>query len=276
MNLNSIREGDLKDAFDALEEAFAATGTDYYIIGALARDVWYSRGSKSFRQTKDVDIAVLVGSTEDYNAVKQYLKENKNFVDSKGNSFVMHTNSGIQVDILPFGKIEIDDAVNFAGAGLTSIKVNGFREVYDSGTEEVKMETGHNFKIATLPSIVLLKLISFDDRPEQRTKDSRDIANIIDHFLDLQGDLIFNNHNDLFTEDVKEDALDEISATVIGREIKKICAANEKLSGRLKEILQSHIDQKEESLFVRNMVAETGGNVEKSVRLLQNIKSSLN
>jgi hypothetical protein len=63
---------------------------------------------------------------------------------------------------------------------------------------------------------------------------------------------------------------------VIGREIKKICAANEKLLGRLKEILQSHIDQKEESLFIKNMVAETRGNVEKSVRLLQNIQSSLN
>ena len=275
MNLNSIREGELKDAFDALEEAFAATGTDYYIIGALARDVWYSRGSKSFRQTKDIDFAVLVGSTEDYNAVKQYLKENKNFLDSKSNAFAMHTNLGIQVDILPFGEIEIDDAVNFAGAGLTSIKVNGFREVYDSGTAEVKMETGHNFKIATLPSIVLLKLISFDDRPEQRSKDPRDIANIIAHFFDLQGDLIFNEHNDLFTEDVKADALDEISATVIGKEIKKICAANEKLLGRLNQILQSHIAQKEESLFVRNMVAETGGDVEKSVMLLQNIQSSL-
>lgn len=149
MNLNSIREGELKDAFDALEEAFAATGTDYYIIGALARYVWYSRGSKSFRQTKDVDFAVLVGSTEDYNGVKQYLKENKKFDNSKGNSFALHTDSGIQVDILPFGEIEIDDAVNFAGAGLTSIKVNGFKEVYDSGTEEVTMETGYNFKIAT-------------------------------------------------------------------------------------------------------------------------------
>lgn len=49
-------------------------------------------------------------------------------------------------------------------------------EVYQSGTEEVEMETGHNFKIATLPSIVLLKLIAFDDRPEKRSKDARDIA----------------------------------------------------------------------------------------------------
>lgn len=275
MNLNSIREGELKDAFDALEEAFAATGTDYYIIGALARDVWYSRGSKSFRQTKDIDFAVLVGSTEDYNAVKQYLKENKNFLDSKSNAFAMHTNLGIQVDILPFGEIEIDDAVNFAGAGLTSIKVNGFREVYDSGTAEVKMETGHNFKIATLPSIVLLKLISFDDRPEQRSKDPRDIANIIAHFFDLQADFIYKDHVDLFTEIDNGQTLEEISAIVIGREIKKICAGNRNLLNRLKQILQSHIVQKEESLFIRNMVAENKGNVEKSVQLIQNIQSFL-
>jgi len=275
MNLNSIREGELKEAFDALEEAFAATSTDYYIIGALARDVWYSRGSKTFRQTKDIDFAVLVGSTEDYNAVKQYLKENKSFVDSKGNSFVMHTPAGVQVDILPFGEIEIDNAVNFAGAGLTSIKVNGFKEVYDSGTAEVEMETGHNFKIATLPSIVLLKLISYDDRPEQRSKDPRDIANIITHFFDLQADLIYTKHNDLFTEIDNDQTLEEISSIVIGREIKKICAANEILLNRLKQILQSHIDQNDESLFIRNMVAETKVTVEKSVRLLQNIRLSL-
>ncbi len=275
MNLNSIREGELKDAFDALEEAFAATGTDYYIIGALARDVWYSRGSKTFRQTKDIDFAVLVGSTEDYNAVKQYLKENKNFVDSKDNSFMMYTPLGVQVDILPFGEIEIDDAVNFAGAGLTSIKVNGFKEVFNSGTEAVKMETGHDFKIATLPSIVLLKLISFDDRPEQRSKDPRDIANIIAHFFDLQADFIYKDHLDLFTEIENEQTLEEISAIVIGREIKKICAENGNLLNRLKQILKSHIDQLEESLFVKNMVAENLGNAEKSVRLLQNIQSSL-
>jgi predicted nucleotidyltransferase len=70
MNLSSIKEGELKDVFDALETAFSVTGTDYYVIGALARDVWYSRGSKTFMQTKDVDFAVLVGSQEDYDSVK--------------------------------------------------------------------------------------------------------------------------------------------------------------------------------------------------------------
>lgn len=228
MNLNNIiREGELKEVFDALEEAFVATGTDYYLIGALARDIWYARGRKQFRQTKDVDFAVLVGSQGEYEAVKQYLKDHKNFMDTKGNSFVVLTPSGVQVDILPFGEIAIDDGVNIAGADLTNIKVNGFMEVYQSGTTEVAIQTGHNFKIATLPSIVLLKLIAFDDRPEKRSKDARDVANIIEHFFDLQADLIYNNHADLFPDEDDGQTLQEIAATVIGREIKAICASNE-------------------------------------------------
>jgi predicted nucleotidyltransferase len=274
MNLNSVREGELKDVFDALEEAFASTDTDYYIIGALARDIWYSRGRKTFRQTRDVDFAVLVGSQEEYEAVKQYLKENKRFVDTKGNSFVMLTPSGVQVDILPFGEIEIDDGVSIAGGGLSNIKVNGFMEVYQSGTAEVEMQTGHNFKIATLPSIVLLKLIAFDDRPEKRSKDARDIANIIEHFFELQADLIYNNHADLFSDEDDDQTLQEIAARVIGREIKAICAVNESLRERVIRILKTHIDLKEESLFVRNMIAETDGTVEQSVVLLQNILSA--
>lgn len=75
---------------------------------------------------------------------------------------------GIQVDILPFGEIEINDEVKFEGTGLISIKVNGFNEVYFAGTETVELSTGHTFKVATLPAIVLLKFIAYDDRPEVR------------------------------------------------------------------------------------------------------------
>lgn len=274
MNLNNIRDGELKEVFDALEEAFAVTGTDYYLIGALAKDIWYARGNKKSRQTKDVDFAVLVGSQGEYEAVKQYLKEHKNFIDRKGNSFVLLTPSGVQVDILPFGEIAIDDGVTVAGAGLTNIRVNGFMEVYQLGTQEVEMQTGHNFKIATLPSIVLLKLIAFDDRPEKRSKDARDVANIIEHFFDLQADLIYNTHADLFSDEDNNQTLQEIASIVIGREIKAICAGNTSLRERVQRILDIHIDAKEDSTFVKNMMAETDGTAEGSVMLLQNILSA--
>jgi predicted nucleotidyltransferase len=115
---------------------------------------------------------------------------------------------------------------------------------------------------------------SYDNRPEHRSKDSRDITNVITHFFDLKADFIYNEHSDLFTEIDSEPTLEEISAIVIGREIKKISAANESLLKRLKQILRSHIGENEESLFTRNMVVETGRTVEKSIQLLQNILSA--
>ncbi len=59
MNLSDIREGELKEVFDALEKAFHAKQIDFYLIGALARNIWYARGSKGFRTTKDLDFAVI-------------------------------------------------------------------------------------------------------------------------------------------------------------------------------------------------------------------------
>jgi predicted nucleotidyltransferase len=89
MSLNEIREGELKEVFSAIEQTFKAIGIDLYIIGAIARDVWYAKGNKSFRRTKDADFAVLVGSQEEYLALRKYLKEHYNFQDTKQNAFVM-------------------------------------------------------------------------------------------------------------------------------------------------------------------------------------------
>jgi len=269
MNLNNIREGELKDVFDALEEAFEQSGADYYIIGAMAKDIWYSRGEKIMRQTKDVDFAIQVGSQEEYMAIRKYLKEKKGFADYKGNEFVMLTPGGVQVDILPFGGVEIDGSVTLAGEGLSNISVTGFTEVYQSGTQEVVMETGHRFKTATLPAIILLKLIAFDDRPEKRTKDPGDIAGIVTHFFDLQADLIYEKHSDLFLDENDDRSLPEIAAIVIGREIKKIADDSDKLIDRLKQILESHIQQKEDSSFIRHMVAEIKGTAEEGLRILE-------
>lgn len=270
--MDNIRKGELSAVFSALEEAFNATGIDYYLIGALARDVWYAQQSKILRQTNDADFAVLVGSESAYHSVRQYLKKNKSFQDSKENSFVMLAPSGIQVDILPFGAVEIDSGIKLSSQGLVNINANGFMEVYQLGTREVKVATGHSFKVATLPSIVLLKFIAFDDRPEHRTKDAIDVANIISHFFDLQADLIYSEHADLFENE--ERTLEEISAIVIGREMKKTCVSNEKLFDRLSQILKMHIELKEKSAFVRNMCVSNEDTIETRVRLLQNIYSA--
>ena len=149
-------------------------------------------------------------------------------------------------------------------------------EVYRAGTETVALDTGHRFEVATLPSIVLLKLIAFDDRPERRSKDARDIAGIIHHFFDLQAPLIYSEaHLDLFEGDIDDSSLQEIAAIVIGREIRKIISRNEALTQRVQAILHGHIAMEENSAFVRNMVAETGSTVMAMVGQLKNMLAGL-
>lgn len=69
-----------------------------------------------------------------------------------------------------------------------------------SGTEETDMADNYSFKAATLSAIILLKLISYDDRPERSGKDPRDIAGIIRDFFHLQSELIYEQHVDLLVD----------------------------------------------------------------------------
>ncbi len=276
MNLSKIKESELKEVFDVLELAFKQLDVDFYLIGALARDVWYSRGqsTNNVRKTKDVDFAIMIGSESQYELLRKYLISKHNYQDTKENAFVLITPSLIQVDILPFGGIEIDDRVVMEGVGMTSINENGFSEIFNDGTEEVELSTGHVFKVATLASIILLKLISFDDRPEIRLKDARDIGNILNHFFELENDLMYNPiHADLFhdQEALEKISIQEIASEIAGRTIREIIITNPALLNRIIQILKKHLQEAESSLFVRNMSEEAGLPISEILRWLNKL-----
>lgn len=276
MNLNNIREGELKEILDVLERAFQELGIDHYLIGAIAREVWYTDSGIELRRTKDIDFAVLVADNEEYRKVKQYLVTHEGFTDSRENAFVVISPEKVQVDILPFGAIAVEGAIHVNGTGLTNIDVEGFWEVHQAGTQEVVLTTGHHFKVATLAAIVLLKFIAFDDRPEMRLKDARDIANIILNYFELQSNLIYDGHADLFTAaNIDDLSLEEIGAIVIGREIKAILTINEALGNRVRAIVANHIEQAEKSMFIRNMVDETETDVATMIKWLKAIEQGL-
>lgn len=78
------------------------------------------------------------------------------------------------------------------------------------------------------------------------------LANIIHHFFDLQPDFVYrDDHPDLFTETAEEQTLQDISAIVIGGEIKKIVATNTTLGFRIRQILEGHIAKAEDSWLMK-------------------------
>jgi cob(I)alamin adenosyltransferase len=89
-------------------------------------------------------------------------------------------------------------------------------------------------------------------------KDAGDIANILESYSELQSDLIYEHHNDLFEvgAELGQLAFENIAAKVVGREIRKIIQYNESLLRRVQSILAGFRSQREDSTFVRAMMRD--------------------
>lgn len=192
------------------------------------------------------------------------------FSPYKGNAFVLVWKGFIQVDLLPFGEIEDKNVgVTIEGSGLTSLNMPGFKEIYDDGLPVVELEEIHKFKLCTLPGIVILKLVAWQDRPEIRRDDIKDVSNILKHFFDMYAEEIFENHNDLFGDNTFE--LHLIAARVMGREINKIAKRNEILHNRLKDLLEVSTNNKDIEI-ARIMVEFYENTIEDNLAILEQIK----
>jgi len=257
----------------ALERGFEKFGIDYYLVGAVARDVWMGgiHQIEPRRATGDIDFAVLINDKNTYGQLKDYLINVEGFHSYSGNAFVLIWKDRTEVDLLPFGAIEDKDRkVTTTGLGLTSINLQGFTEVYEEGLPQLNLEGKHQFKFCTLPGIVLLKMIAWDDRPDYRRDDIKDISDILNHFFDMYRIEIWGNHNDLFGDENTE--LKHIAARVMGREMNKIAKRNENLSNRIEAILNASTADLRDSKMAVIMTEYFENTVEENVQLLQQLK----
>ncbi|MEO6837642.1 MAG: hypothetical protein ABI185_04600 [Ginsengibacter sp.] len=156
------------------------------------------------------------------------------------------------------------------GLGLTNISLQGFTEVYEEGLPQLELGETHLFKFCTLPGIVLLKIIAWDDRREKRRDDIKDISDILSHFFNMYDNENWTNHNDLFAE--QDTDLIHIAARVLGREMSKIALRNEKLFERIEGILNANTMELFEGKMTAIMAEYFQNKVEDNVALLDQIK----
>jgi predicted nucleotidyltransferase len=278
MNLYKVKYDQIRqlpevsDMLFALERGFQQFGIDYYLVGAVARDVWMNaiNNLPISRVTKDIDFAVLINDKGTYAQLIAYLISNEGFASYKGNAFVLIWKDKKQVDLLPFGNIEDEDGtVTIIGTGLTSISLQGFTEVYENGLPEINLEDRHQFKLCTIPGIVILKLIAWHDRPEIRSDDIKDICHLLNHYFDMHSEHIYDYHNDLF--DDENVSLIQIAAIVMGREMKTIAQRNLALQQRINTILEINITNGNNSQIAKLMQQYFGNTVEENITLLKYI-----
>ncbi len=238
--LNKITDALVIEILKTVIPVFEKERIEYFIVGAFARDIGLltaGHNQPPARKTKDIDLAVMVGSHDEYDRLITRLLKNPDLQPHPSEPYRLLFKEAYEVDLLPFGEISNPDG----SVKIQTFELNmpGFESVFpDSKT--VDTEEGLEIKFSSLPGVVLLKLLAFDDRSHERAKDIRDIDYILKNFYFLFVEQIIASSEDLIDLYQNEDTIfDElVSAHFIGRELGGLLKTNSALKKRILSILK--------------------------------------
>ncbi len=230
----------IAEMLKAMENVFREFEVDFFLVGALARDIRLSAHENftAKRRTNDVDIAILLDAEEKFYAIKAALVKTGYFVESAYKAIKLIYKDSIELDLLPFGEIENEERqLLLSRHTLLVMDMSGFKEVYPF-VENLRVAEGLSLNVCTMEGLVMLKLIANYDNPT-RTKDITDI----EHFLEVYFEM---NSNEIYTEymevmDLYNTAilkyLPLVSARVVGRKMKTMLKGIADTTDYLKTIL---------------------------------------
>lgn len=165
-----------------LNQTFSRIGSDFFVIGATARDIILRIlvNTSARRKTKDLDIAIAVTGWDKYNEICQELIADgleKSIHQAQRFYF-----GDYEVDIVPYGAVaKIDDNIYWPPEETIAMSVKGFDEVLSEAIT-VSIDNEFEIKIASLHGLFLLKLNAWLDRNIGTNKDAEDMWYIVDNY----------------------------------------------------------------------------------------------
>ncbi len=221
----------------SLREACDDLGVEFFVIGALARDLHlhHQNNIDVPRRTRDVDVAVAADGWESYAALRDRLITDQDFTDEDPKQKV-HSPEGIELDLVPFGGIEDSSGqIHFPPDDRPEMTVLGFEEARRT-TVSVTFDDGVSIEVVSLPALGLLKLIAWDESPHERAHDAQDLCFILRQYFDVGLNTIVERHADLFNEDDFNRPI--VSAQAYGREIASLLQERDALREHVLRILE--------------------------------------
>lgn len=254
-----------KEVFELIDGIMIKHNIPYYLIGASAIALELLRNShKPNRGTKDIDFAIMISSMKEYDSLSESLIS-KSFNKVKAPWTFYSDLYDVAIDILPFGEIEENDTVQF-NERYSDLHVLGFKEVLqDAKSIFIEEQIA---QIPPLPGMIILKLVAWSDRPEERDNDLSDILRIIEYYFELEFDEITENYYDTFPEDDSFDQL-QIAAEVLGRKSKEYLLKSDKLSERILGVVHENLQKPEKSSISREWARQKDWEIEYAYSILK-------
>lgn len=147
---------------DDITETAGSLGIPFFVIGATVRDLIleHQYGIRSRRGTIDIDLGMQIENWEKFRVLSEALMSSGKF--SKGKSAQTFIYGNLPIDIIPFGGIANEKKeIIWPPEHETAMSVIGFTDAYENSlTARLRTEPILEVKIASIPDLVILKLIS--------------------------------------------------------------------------------------------------------------------
>jgi len=256
-NLSGKIEKPVVDTLQILKKVADSLGIPFFVIGAFARDLIlkHGYGIESRRKTGDVDLGVEVASWEQFKTLFESLIATGQFCLTPDEQRLRC--GTILIDILPFGPItDKDKKISWPPEHEIIMSMVGFEEAYEySITFRLSSDPELDIKLASLPGLAIMKLISWKEKYPNRKRDAEDLLLIMNKYEEA------GNSERLYEEDLpllQEEGFDtKLAGTrLLGRDMVKI--SDPETSRTIKGILDAETEEMGQYKLLTNMIRETG------------------
>lgn len=250
MPLNNNLDPDWLTALSIIKVQSDILDISFMLIGASARDILLDASSiEPIRATRDVDLAIEIASWVRFDELKEALIKTGAFESGREMQRLIF-DGHLPIDLVPYGAVEQKNSeISWPPDHEILMSVVGMRDAFDSSLTLSLTEAPNllEINVASATGIVLLKLLAWEDRKSNTTKDAEDLYFLLYHYIDLGNqEHLANNHADLFED------YEVAHARLLGRDLLKICSS-ETLSA-VNIILDRETDDANKSRLVRDML----------------------
>lgn len=244
--------------YETLGDVADSMGIPFFVVGATARDMIFEfgHGLSSKRATKDVDLGVRVSSWREFEKLKEALVASEHFTQTKEIQRLLYGGE-LLLDILPFGGIaDPKSEIRWPPDEDIVMNVAGFEDAYQAAQQvRVRSNPPLDILVASPAGLAIMKIIAWADRPGETNRDARDLAHILEKYLDVGNyERLLENHVDLVELENFDYA--RAGARLLGRDIARI--GKPETIRKIEEILAE--ETAEEGQY-RLIVAMIGGSV---------------
>lgn len=192
------------DALLAIKKEADILNIPFFVVGAFARDIILKHcyGITPRRMTEDIDLGINVNDWAQFNKLTDSLISTSKFSRTKEPQRFLF--QSIPIDIVPFGEISSEKIkIDWPPEHEIFMSIIGFKEALENSIiVRLNSDPKLDIKVPTLPSLAIMKLISWNEKYPERPKDADDLFLIMNEYENAGNfDRLYTKEQDLLTEE---------------------------------------------------------------------------